>query len=373
MPPILKSLTNVFGHRGRSLGIDIGSSSIKVVEIEKKDERVVLRNYGEIALGPRAGISVGQATNLPPEKVAEALKDLLAEASISPQHILFAIPLSSSLLSVIELPDVGKKELESMIPLEARRYIPIPLSEVSLDWWVLPKIGTQQKPAPQADGEQKVVGKIEVIIAALHNDVMQKYQTIKQLAHMPGDASHYEIEIFSNIRSVVGHGLDATLVIDMGASSAKLAIVDKGVVRGSHMISSGAQEITTALARSLSISFDKAEEIKRRTGAMGDYEGRDVLTIAQVVLPNLIDEASRFAQNYERKYDTKIKKVILIGGGACLKGIEKIVAKGFPDASIVVGDPFSRVEAPSSLASNLKKIGPSFGIALGVALRGLEE
>jgi len=372
MPPFLKSIASMFKHKGRSLGIDIGTASIKVVEIEKVDERVVLKNYGEIALGPRAGVSVGQATSLAPDKIAGALKDLLVEAGITPQHTLFAIPLSSSLLSVIELPDVSKRELESMIPLEARRYIPIPLNEVSLDWWVLPKLAPQQK-IPTPEGEPKIVGKIEVIIAALHTDVLEKYQTIKQFAHMAGDASHYEIEIFSNIRGVVGRSLDATLVIDMGASSAKLALVDKGVVRGSHMISNGAQEITNALARSLSISFDKAEEMKCRTGVAGDYEGRDVLTVAQIVLPNLIDEATRFAQNYEHKYETKIKKVILVGGGARLKGIEKIVAKSFPDASVTVGDPFSRVETLPSLAPLLKKIGPSFGVALGVALRGLEE
>ncbi|MDD5152747.1 MAG: type IV pilus assembly protein PilM [Candidatus Pacebacteria bacterium] len=374
MSSILKSVADVFSgkHRGRSLGIDIGTSYIKVVETERVNEKAVLKNYGEIALGTRAGASVGQVTNLAPEKIAEALKDLLTEAGIVAQHTLFSIPLSSSLLSVIELPDVKKKELETMIPLEARRYIPIPLDEVSLDWWILPKIAPEQKTTAPEGGSQPV-GKIEVIIAALHNEVMGKYQTIKQFAHIPGEASHYEIEIFSSIRAIVGHGLDATLVIDLGASSTKLALVDKGVVRGSHIISSGAEEITKALARSLSISFDQAEEMKCRTGILGEYEGRDVSTVVQSVLPNMMNEASRFALNYEQKYQTKLKKVILVGGGARLKGIEKIVAKYFINASIEVGDPFARVDAPASLVPTLKKLSPSFAVALGASLRGLEE
>ena len=143
MASFLESIKKVFstGHKGAILGIDIGSASIKVVLIEKTDEKVVLRNYGKVSLGPRAGVSAGQATNLPPEKIAEALRELLKEAEIIPSHTFISIPFSASLLSVVELPDVGKKELDSMIPLEARRYIPVSISEVSLDWWVVPKRG----------------------------------------------------------------------------------------------------------------------------------------------------------------------------------------------------------------------------------------
>ena len=176
----LKKVLPLFsiGHKGPILGIDIGSSFIKVVLIEKVEEKVVLRNYGEIALGPRAGVAVGQATNLPPEKIAEALKDLLKESGITANHTLIAIPFSASLLTVVELPDVAKKELDSMIPIEARRYIPVPITEVSLDWWVLPKSKSKASvgvtAVPDTEGA-KPVSKIEVIIAAIHNDVIKKF------------------------------------------------------------------------------------------------------------------------------------------------------------------------------------------------------
>lgn len=375
MSSITESITNMFSsaHKGSSVGIDIGASSIKVVEVEKVGERAVLKNYGEISLGPRAGVSVGQATNLPPESIALALTDLLQEAGISPRHTSFAIPFSASLLSVAELPEVGRKELESMIPLEARRYIPVPLSEVSLDWWVLPKRKLGQKTAAPAAPTTVPTAKIEVIIAAIHNEVIRKYEVIRNAAHIGGDAVHFEIEIFSTLRAVVGRDLSPIMVIDIGAGSTKLALVDEGVVRGSHVISMGGQDITIALSKSLGIPFAQAEETKCRIGIMGDEEGRDIAVVSELILANITNEAARFVDNYERKYEVKVTKFILVGGGARLKGIEKVITKSFPGVSVTLGDPFARLDAPAFLAPTLRSLSPNFAVAVGIALKGLEE
>ena len=149
--------------------------------------------------------------------------------------------------------------------------------------------------------------------------------------------------------------------------------MDEGVVRGSHVISVGGQDITLALSRSKQYPFDKAEEIKCRVGMLGDEEGRDVVVVAELLFANIMNEAARFAENYENKYSTKIKKVILVGGGARLKGLEKIVVKNFPKTEILVGDPFSRVDTPAFLAPTLKELSPTFAVAMGIALKGLEE
>lgn len=375
MPAFFDSVKKILGggHKGAVLGVDIGSASIKVVLIEKVGEKVVLRNYGEIALGPRANASVGQATNLPPEKIAEALHDLLKEAGITAEHTLFAIPFSASLLTLVELPEVGKKELESMIPIEARRYIPVPISEVSLDWWVLPKHKTPASAAPAPEQNIGVVGKIEVIIAAIHNEVVNKFESIKRDAQIPGDTSHFEIEIFSTLRAVVGRDLSPVLVADIGAGSTKLALVDGGIVRGSHIVSMGGQDVTLALSRAKGIPFEKAEEIKCRVGVLGDGEGRDVLTVSELLISNIMNEAARFVENYERKNSTKITKVILVGGGARLKGIEKIVQGSFTGSAIVIGDPFARLDSPAFLTETLKELSPDFAVSVGLALKGLEE
>lgn len=360
-------------HKGSTIGIDIGAASIKVVEIEKVDEKAILRNYGELSLGPRAGFAIGQATNLPTEKLAEALRDLLNETGISAKHIVFAIPFSASLLSVVELPDVSANELKSMIPLEARRYIPVPITEVALDWWVLPKRKTEQKPKTFVSGNEESLGKVEVIIAAIHNEVIKKYQEIKRVAQISGSAVHFEIEIFSTLRAIVGRDLSSIMVIDMGAGSTKLALIDEGVVRGSHIINIGGQDITISLAKSLGISFAQAEEMKCRAGIIGDEDGRDVAVVGELILSNIMNESVRFVENYEQKYNTKIKKIILVGGGARLKGIEKVASKKFAQTTVSIGDPFSRIDTPAFLSPTIKELSPYFAVAIGLALKGLEE
>lgn len=362
-------------HAGSIVGIDMGTSAIKVVEISKEDERAVLRNYGEIALGPLAGVSVGQATNLPQEQLSIAFRDLLREMGVTVQHTAFAIPFSASLLTIVDLPDVSKAELETMVPFEARRYIPVPIAEVTLNWWVLPKV-KEAKTTPATDFPPGIPPAVEwrpVIIAAVHNDVFKKLDTLKKDVGLPAKASHFEIEVFSTLRSVMGRDLASALVMDIGAGTTKLALIADGVVWGSHTISMGGQNITSALSKSLNIPFGRAEEIKRRTGMLGNEEGRDVAAVSELILANIFTEAKRTAEEYERRYARKIEKVILVGGGAAMKGILNAAKPFFKDLSVTVGDPFARVEFPTFLAKTIQEVSPSFSVAIGVALKGLEE
>lgn len=133
-------LQNIFKKTDDSvIGVDIGSSSIKIVQLRKKRGRAILETYGEIALGPYTGIAVGQVTSLPADKIAEAIKDLIREANVTTLSAGVSIPFKSSLVTLMELPVTDEKQLKEMIPLEARKYIPVPISEITLDWWVIPR------------------------------------------------------------------------------------------------------------------------------------------------------------------------------------------------------------------------------------------
>ena len=123
------------------LGIDIGSSAIKIVQIRKKNGQAMLETYGELALGPYAGLGIGQAAALPLDKIVQALTDLMKEkeVNITSKKCGISIPFASSLMSVIEMPEVSPKQLAVMVPMEARKYIPVPITEVMLDWSIIPK------------------------------------------------------------------------------------------------------------------------------------------------------------------------------------------------------------------------------------------
>src|SRR5689334_22702955 len=176
-------ISNFFKKKGTSaLGIDIGTSSIKVVQLQKKGDKAVLDTYGELSLGPYGGVSVGQSTNLPVEKIIQAVNDVLAEkeVGVTTKTAGLAIPFKASLLSIVQMPALPEKELASMIAIEARKYIPVPISEVTIDWSIVPKNETEDE-APADQGQPK---KLDILLVAIHNNIIDQYKEIVAKANI---------------------------------------------------------------------------------------------------------------------------------------------------------------------------------------------
>ena len=368
-----KNIRKIFmKKKGSVLGIDIGSSAIKIIQLGEKEGVAILENYGELSLGPYAGLAVGQATSLNKEKIKEALRDIFNEADLEGNYAAISIPMSSTLLSLIELPRVDKKQLNSMIPIEARKYIPVPVSEVVLDWWMLPK----QDADDEEEDEETVVGetndfkndKIKVLLAAIHNDTISKYKEIQDSLGLTSGL--FEIDVFSSIRSIVGQNNSVVMVLDMGAETTKLAVVDFGILRMQHIINMGSQDISMTLSKMLKINIDEAEEMKREQGLLGD--NKEAIAAIQIPLGHIVTEINRFVANYKKKNTRPIDKIILTGGGILLKGLPEFARKKI-DIKIEVGDPFSRIETPIFLQDTLKTAGPEFSVAIGLAIKALQE
>lgn len=355
------------------LGIDISSTSIKAVQLKKERARAILETYGEIFLGPYGGVAAGQAVNLQHDQLVQAFGDLIKGANITAHKAAIAMPLRSSLITLIELPSLGESQINEMIPIEARKYIPVPISEVSLDWWVIPKRELpheEQAPEVELPRTTEPVPKIEVLMVAIHNSAIKQSQDAVVAANLT--PASFEIETFSSLRSVLGREMSPTMILDLGASSSKITIVDYGIVRLSHVIARGAQDITLALSRSMNISFEEAEQLKRTSGILGQTGDKNISGLASPVIEYIMFEAGKVLANYQRKYKRAISKAILVGGGALLGGIEELAARSL-EVEVERGKPFNKVEAPVFLEGVLNSAGPEFAVAIGVALRQLQE
>jgi type IV pilus assembly protein PilM len=374
MATISSFLSGLFKKQSDSvLGVDIGSSSIKVVQLRKHGAKAILETYGELALGPYAGVEIGRATNLPQEKVIEALKDVLREANTGTKACGFSIPASSSLLSFIKMPNVDQKQLAAMIPLEARKYIPVPISEVMLDWTIVPREETSVsdfEKKPEDKKAEEGIGTVDVLLAVIHNDIITKFSQIVETAQL--EASLFEIEIFSSMRSVLEQSLDAQMVFDMGAGSTKLYIIERGTLKASHTVNRGSQEITLALSRALGLPVGEAEHMKRTVGLSQDEKYKNMKDIITLNLDYIFSETNRVILNYQKKYNRSISRVVLTGGGALLKGLLDLARNHF-QTEVVLGDPFSKTEAPAFLENILKNAGPEFAVAIGLALKQLQD
>lgn len=361
---------NFFSKKSASvLGVDVGSSSIKVVQLARRGGKAILETYGELALGPYANTEIGRATNLPPEKLAEALKDVIREAKITTNLGGLSIPYSSSLISILEMPAVSERQLAQMIPLEARKYIPVPLSEVALDWWTIPK-------APSAtafnDEEEKTKrgDKLDILMVAIHNETITKYQTVVKEAGL--NASFFEIEIFSTIRSALEQDSASHMIVDLGAASTKVYIVERGMVRLSHVINRGAQDVTIALSNSLGMTMQEAEIMKRNLSSAPEDKKASALDIISLSMDYVFSEANHVLVSYQKRYNKNITRVTMVGGGARTENILKLAEVHF-QTEVVLGDPFGKTEAPAFLEEVLKHTGPEFAVSVGIALRKLQE
>ena len=359
-------LSSLFKKESSVLGVDIGSSAIKVVQIKKKRGRAVLETYGELALGPYAGLEIGRATQLPAEKIIEAIKDILRESKTTTTMCGSALPLSSSLITFLTIPPVPEKQIGDVVAIEARKYIPVPLSEVLLDYSVIPREDSYVTDETSKTEKQGM----DILAVAIHNEYISEYQSVMQGSGL--QPSFYEIEIFSSVRAVVDQGVGTSMVIDMGARATKLYIVERGILRSSHIINKGSQDITLALSKAMSVSITEAENMKRVYGLKGGPEYKELSEIITVNLDYMFYEANAALLNYEKKYAKNVGKIILSGGGVLLKGFVDLAKISF-QTSVIYADPFGKLETPAFLAEEFAQAGPEFAVAIGVALRKLSE
>ncbi len=366
------SKLNLFGGGtgGSAVGIDIGSSAIKVVEIKKKGGKAVLETYGSISLGSYADTDIGRVTNLPIEKTVEALKEVLKQSGVTTNSSAFSIPIQSSLIFTISLPSqVKESEVSSVVSTEARKYIPLPITEVSLDYFILPKKEPSFEEANNPDLPSVLPEKTEVLVVAIQNDAVSKYRSIVSQCSL--EAGFFEIEIFSSVRANFEHELSLVLLVDLGASSTKLSLVEFGMVKSHHTINRGGADISSSISQSLNIPFPKAEEIKKEFGLFENPAEKSLADIIKVHIDYIFSETNNVLLGYEKKYGKTISKVIFTGGGSLLKGLKEVASNNFR-AEIEIGHPFSKVGAPEFLGKVLETTGPEFAVALGLALRKLQ-
>ena len=360
-----KSDTNV-------IGIDVGSSAIKIVQLAKVKGRAVLKTYGSLALGPYAGLTIGQATNLSHDRIGEAIKDVMKESNVTTKNSGISIPLRSSLVSLIEMPALPEAKLREMIPIEARKFIPVPISEVALDWWIIPKEEDKSFDFEVEAKESNLIrrDKTDVLLVSIHNEVLQGYSSIVQAAGL--HATFFEIEMFATIRSLVDREIAPVMIFDMGASSTKIYIAERVVVKESHIINKGSQDITISISKGLQVTIEKAEKIKRNLGEGSQADQKSVYDIIGLTLDYIFSETGSLMVAYQKKHNKSISKVYLTGGGVAMKGFFEMARSRF-ETEVLLGDPFNKVDAPVFLADLLKQTGLDFAVAVGIALRKLQE
>ncbi|MDA8597071.1 type IV pilus assembly protein PilM [Candidatus Pacebacteria bacterium] len=344
------------GGPSRVVGIDVGSASLKVVELEQTEKAITLRTYGELQLGPYAEKDLGEVVSLEPQKLTEALVDVIRESTVKAKNGVLAIPLNSSFVTVVPIKTSSSEEVDAKVKLEARKYIPVPLSDVMLDWSLLNEYG---------DKEEHIN---EVLLAAIQNDAFERYVKLMASIEMPSQPS--EIEVFSAIRGVHQPTDETLAIIDLGAETSKLYITKDGALQRIHRVYEGGVTGTKRIAQALNISFAEAEDLKRSyTPEISN--AREIFKAYITTVDRSVQEFKRVIEQYEARIEGQVDRVVMIGGGAQFQGVSRHVADLLA-RDVEFGKPFERVAYPAFMEDVLTEAGTSFATALGAALRPFE-
>lgn len=355
---ILESL----GIRSRNnsvLGVDFGASSIKIVQVARKHEQSVLETYGELSVGAYEGKEVGRVLAVPEERMSAMLKDLAKEAEAKCMRIAVAVPLRYSFVTTIQLPELSQSEFASAVQFESRKYVPLPIDEVVLDW---------ERIALSEQERAEVAGKVPVLIAASQKEVRDRYDRIVKSAGYEKESM--EIEVFSTTRAVIGRERATTMILDIGAATSKCIIAEHGSVRSAYGVDKGGQQLSLTLSQAMSVDFVTAERMKRESGVRDVPDNHEQRETLLPVLDSIFEEGERMRTFWRRKTSRPIERIILTGGGSLLPGIVEH-ASAYYGTPVYVGNPFSMLEYPTVMEGVAKDIGPAFSVAVGLALKGI--
>ena len=349
------------------LGIDLGSRNIKILELAAVEGRPQLVTYGYV--GKTINI-VKDDSEASKQKIILLLKELCKKSKIKTNKVIAAIPSYAVFTSIISLPFMSKKELTTAVQWEAKKFVPMPLEEMILDWKIIddkPEAGEKYLEPKAIKSEKK---NLKILLTAAPKNLVKRYISIFQAAKL--ELISLETESFALARSLVGNDRSNIMIADIGALATDITVISNRISIINRSIDIGGDTITKAIASSLSIDIDRAEQFKQDFGMMtsGSQSNKVPKTI-ELVLSSVVHEMRYTAELYQNQEGKKLDKVILTGGSAFLPNLTEYLTDQLK-IKVYIGNPWARIAFPEELKPILEELGPRFSVAAGLAMRELE-
>lgn len=344
----------------QTVGLDLGSSAIKVVKLEQERKDGPIRLISASAIPIPLGGVLSEAQN-DRGAIAASLKKLLQDMHVDMREVTVALPETQVFTRVIEVPQLSEKELESALRWQADQYIPLPLSEVTMDFAVLSK-------------PENPKGKMEVLLVAAPLTVIEK--TMNMLAQADLTPVAIETEIIACIRPLNQKMAQdsVVMIIDSGATTTGFSILKGGVLLFTHSTSIAGESITRAISTAFNFEHTQAEEYKKVYGLIEQHFQGKVFASIKPIVDSIIEEIRKSILFFQkRNAAAPVKTIILSGGTALLPGLVAYTANAL-GIEVQIGNPWELITLDERSTIALPKGNdPIFSVATGLALRSLIE
>ena len=341
------------------LGLDIGSSCIKVVQLKESKGRYVLQKFGVKSLDP--GMIVDGAV-MNPDKVVAAIKELLKEHRVRDKQIATSISGHSVIVKKITLPAVPEDELETQVRLAAEQYIPFDINEVNLDFHIL------NSDEHADDGEPQMS---LLLVAAKKDKVAELTELVRSAGLTPVviDVDAFAIENMYDVNYNLAPD-EIVALVNIGASVMNVNILKGGTCMFTRDISIGGNRYTESIQHELGASFEEAETAKKGEGR-SQLDQDAVATALTSVNTEVVSEVANSIDYFHTTHmDGEIGKIVLCGGCAKVKGLPEQLSHRL-SVQVEIANPFAEIDTSNvRLAPEvMQSVAPLAAVGVGLALR----
>lgn len=331
---------------------------------------IALSAYAQAKIGPDI---LAQDNIKNPGELSGLIKAALLRpqfGQINSRQVIASIPETKSFVRVIQVPVITAEEAAEAVPFEAEAYIPMPISQVYLDWVILSSLEPGTPGGPEA-------GKMTVLITASPRDYVDTYVAVLKGAGLEPVALEVESQATARALVPLQEFSEAVLIADLGGTRTSLTIVDRGVLQFTSSVPVGGNSLTESIGRALSLDADKAEELKRKVGLdeAQDQRGAEVKNALLPLLNNLVEEIKNTMRFYEEHTgpQAKISRLLLAGGASKLRNLSEFLSASLSGLKVELGNPWLNLVRGQGTSAAASQDSLNFATAIGLALRGFEE
>lgn len=341
------------------VGIDIGTSSIKVVQLGYGSKGIILKYAGLTELLHPENESGDRG-------VVMAIYDILREGRLKKNMAAINFSKKNPIIRYLTLPKMPKEELKEAMRWETKKITAIPVEDLIIDFLIVGEIG------------ERDIKRYEVVLVAVERAaILDQISGLKQTGLRIAAIDVNPLSLLNTVRLNYAADLTNNIVfIDIGAGKTEINISKNGILRFTRSVQIGGDEITAAIMRELQVEYADAERMKKEFGMIEerspDPEKPDIRLkeIIKGEVDRLILEVQRSIDYYRAQFrEGSIKKIILIGGTPLMPGFKEYFASYF-EVEVAIDDPFSMIRCDDPSFSELQLMAPRFSSSVGLALRG---
>ena len=341
------------------VGLDIGSSGVKAVELIKSKKGYELVGFAHVPLGPDAVVD-GAIMDAP--AVADTIKKSFLAGKFRPKNVATGVSGHSVIVKRVVVPAANAEEVEASIQLDAEQYIPFEITEVNLDYQIVGP-GTTSSDEPG----------MEVVLVAAKKDKIQNQTNVIALAGRSPEVVDIDAFALQNVYEAnYGRAGDTTIaLLNIGASLMNINITKAGMPLFIRDVSVGGHQYTDILQKELQLNFQEAEDLK--LGRTGGSEAEMVHPLLESITDMLIMEVQKTFDFFRETYPSEtIGRVLISGGTAHMLGLAERIQATFTYPTAVL-DPFKSITVGAKVDfAKVTSLGPALAVAVGLALRGFD-